>query len=131
MGLTWYVSLGCKTGDKWGSLMSSASIEQASREQFWPAQGGVATLSRGIDWIWRNHRSAIVLTAEVFLAAAAFSFATVILSGSPSDLLTVRLLAGLGLLLIFRLVGLTSVRLYSRSLRSASIPDLISIVAVA
>ncbi len=112
--------------------MSSASIEQVSREDFWPGHSGRASVSRGIDWTWRNYRSAIVLAAELLLAAGAFTTATVVLADSRPDLLTWRFLAaGLGLLLASRAAGLASVRLYRRSLRSASIPDLISIVGVA
>jgi FlaA1/EpsC-like NDP-sugar epimerase len=112
--------------------MSSASIEQVSREVFWPGHSGRAFLSRGIDWIWRNHRSAIVLAAELLLAAAGFIGATMLVAESRPELLTLRFLAaGLSLLLVSRLAGLSIVRLYRRSLRSASIPDLISIVAVA
>jgi FlaA1/EpsC-like NDP-sugar epimerase len=112
--------------------MSSASIEQACREQFWPGHDSGVSVSRGVDWMWRNYRSAIVLATELLLAAAGFTIATVLLADSRSELLTVRFLAaGLSLLLVLRGAGLASVRLYSRSLRSASIPDLISIVAVA
>lgn len=112
--------------------MSSVSVEQASPGQVWTAPDGGASLSRGIDWIWRNYRSAIVLAAEVVLAAAGFALATALLAESRSEILNLRLVAsGLSLLLVFRLVGLVSVRLYNRSLRSASIPDLISIVGVA
>jgi FlaA1/EpsC-like NDP-sugar epimerase len=81
------------------------------------------------SWAWRTQRSALVLGAELCLAAVAyglavFTFAETRGAGWAGQVLW----ATLGVMIIFRLGGLVSVRLYRRSLRHASVPDFISIV---
>jgi FlaA1/EpsC-like NDP-sugar epimerase len=112
--------------------MNSVSVEQAAGEKIWSGQGFTGSLSRMMRWAWRTHRSFMVLGAEIFLAAASYTLAVFAWSETRGDLWAIGVLSStLALVLACRLVGLWSVRLYSRSLRNASIPDLISIVNVA
>ena len=112
--------------------MNSVSVEQAAGEKIWSGQGFTGSLSRMMRWAWRTHRSLMVLGAEIFLAAASYTLAVFAWSETRGDLWAIEVLSStLALVLACRLVGLWSVRLYSRSLRNASIPDLISIVNVA
>jgi FlaA1/EpsC-like NDP-sugar epimerase len=81
------------------------------------------------SWAWRTHRTALVLGAELLLAAVAyglavFAFAEMREAGWAGQVLW----ATVGVVIFFRLGGLVSVRLYRRSLRHASVPDFISIV---
>jgi FlaA1/EpsC-like NDP-sugar epimerase len=94
-----------------------------------PAAALQIFVARICSWAWRSQRSALVLGAELFLAAAAyglavFAFAETQAAGWASQVLW----ATLGVMIFFRLGGLASVRLYRRSLRHASVPDFISIV---
>jgi FlaA1/EpsC-like NDP-sugar epimerase len=112
-------------------MMNSVSVPQTSREKTWLAPRLFATLSGAVDWAWRVHRSLIILGAELVLAAGSYTVAVYALSEARSDFWPGQVFsATLGLLLVLRLAGLWSVRLYSRSMRSASVPDFISIVNV-
>jgi FlaA1/EpsC-like NDP-sugar epimerase len=111
--------------------MNSVSVQQVSGGKSWPAPSLVPVLSRAVDWAWRTHRSLLVLGMELVLAAGSYILAVVALSDARSATWPAQVFSvTLGLLLICRLAGLWSVRLYSRSLRSASIPDFISILNV-
>jgi FlaA1/EpsC-like NDP-sugar epimerase len=112
--------------------MNSVLVEQAAGEKSWADWGLTASLSRMMDWGWKAHRSLLVLSMEMLLAGASYTLATFAWSETRGELWGAQVLASsLALLLGCRLVGLWSVQLYSRSLRSASIPDLIAIVKVA
>lgn len=109
--------------------MSSMPVEQAVGEKTWPERGLARNLSRTVSWAWSAHRSAIVIAAELSLAAVSYTFATLAWSESRNAFWATQVLSStLALILVCRLAGLWSVRLYTRSLRSASIPDFISIV---
>lgn len=72
------------------------------------------------------------MLAEIGLAAASYSLAVSLLAGAGGAPWTTGVLRStLGILLLFRLAALASVRLYRRSLRYASLLDLISIAKVA
>ena len=112
--------------------MSSASVNRASAGKIWAVPNLVKPCSQAVDWIWRRNRSFIVLAAELGSAAGLFALAVFALSETRGELWPRQVFsATLGLLLICRFAGLWSVRLYSRTLCSASIPDFISIVNVA
>lgn len=112
--------------------MSSMPVERAVREKTWPEGSLGRNLSRTISWVWSAHRSAIVIAAELLLAAISYTFATLAWSESRNAFWATQVLSStLALILVCRLAGLWSVRLYTRSLRSASIPDFISIVNAA
>jgi FlaA1/EpsC-like NDP-sugar epimerase len=108
--------------------MSSLSIGQTARSEDWTF-GKV--MARGVHLakrVWSAHRSFFVLSAEIVLAAASFSFAIYVLSETHEPGWAAEILsATFGLLILFRLVGLAMSGLYQRSLRHACIPDLISI----
>ena len=112
--------------------MSSVPVEQAVGQKSWPESGLAQDLSRTLSWAWRAHRSAIVIAAELFLAAASYTFATFAWSETRSAFWATQVLSStLALMVICRFTGLWSVRLYDRSLRSASVPDFISIINAA
>ena len=112
--------------------MSSVPVEQAVGQKSWPESGLAQDLSRTLSWAWRAHRSAIVIAAELFLAAASYTFATFAWSETRSAFWATQVLSStLALMVICRFAGLWSARLYDRSLRSASVPDFISIVNAA
>ena len=78
------------------------------------------------------HRAGLVLMAEIGLAAVSYSLAVSLLAGAGGLSWTIEVLRStLGILILFRLAALASVRLYRRSLRYASLLDLISISKVA
>ena len=89
-------------------------------------------LSAALQWGWRwaagAHKFLLVLVSEILLAVASYVLAVSAMGETRKPAWTVSVLAAtLGLLIVFRLAALASVRLYRRSLRYASIPDLISI----
>ena len=117
-----------------GSLMNSISVAQAPARSIETSRTSAAAALRSFaagasGWAWRTQRSALVLGAELLLAAVAyglavFTFAETREAGWAGQVLW----ATLGVVIFFRLGGLVSVRLYTRSLRHASVPDFISIV---
>jgi FlaA1/EpsC-like NDP-sugar epimerase len=112
--------------------MNSVSIPQAPDQKIWPGQGSAGAASRMLRRLWAGHRSLIILSAEMILAAASYALAAFAWSETRGDLWPSQVLSStLALLLVCRLVGLWSAKLYNRSLRSASIPDLISIINIA
>jgi FlaA1/EpsC-like NDP-sugar epimerase len=114
--------------------MNSLLIAPARTKTNWtlrtnPAATVRFALARACGWAWRTQRTALVLSAELFLTAtsyclAVFVFAETRGAGWPGQVLW----ATLGVMILFRLGGLASVGLYRRSLRDASVPDFISIV---
>ncbi|MGD0425867.1 MAG: nucleoside-diphosphate sugar epimerase/dehydratase [Candidatus Acidiferrales bacterium] len=114
--------------------MNSLLVAQAPARTSWtlqanPAASAQFTVARVAGWAWRKHRSALVLGAELFLAAVSYSLAVFAVAetrgvGWPGR----ALWATLGVMIVFRLGGLVSVQLYRRSLQHASVPDFISIV---
>ena len=112
--------------------MSSMSVEQVVGERSRRERGLAQYLLRTTSWAWSTHRSAIVIAAELLLGAISYTFATFAWSESRDAYWATQVLSStLALMLVCRLAGLWSVRLYSRSLRSASVPDFISIVNAA
>jgi FlaA1/EpsC-like NDP-sugar epimerase len=78
------------------------------------------------------HRSFLVICAEIVIAAASYVLAIYVLSETHEPGWTAEILrATFGFLILFRLAGLVTAGLYRRSLRYASIPDLISICKIA
>src|SRR5271156_468759 len=114
--------------------MNSIVAAQAQARTIWTLRGDPAAspqfgFARACHWAWRRHRSAIVLGAELFLAAVSYVLAVFALAETRGPGWAGRVLwTTLGLVLMLRLGGLVSVRLYRRSLRYASVPDFISIL---
>jgi FlaA1/EpsC-like NDP-sugar epimerase len=114
--------------------MNSLLVAQAPARTNWTLRASPFVtlrfaIARAWNWTWAAHRSALVLGTELFLAAvsyaaAVFAFAEMRGPAWPSNVLRTTL----GVMMLFRLGGLASVRLYSRSLRHASVPDFISIL---
>jgi FlaA1/EpsC-like NDP-sugar epimerase len=117
-----------------GSLMNSLLVRQAAERTNWkwganPAATLQFAFARACNWAWRTHRSAMVLGAELLLAAVSYALALFALAETRGVGWSGRILwTSLGAMLVFRLGGLLSVRLYRRSLRHASVPDFISIL---
>lgn len=87
-----------------------------------------AALLRAWKWAAGAHKFLLVLVTEILLAVASYVLAVSAMGETRNPAWTVNLLAGtLALLVVFRFGALASVRLYRRSMRYASIPDLISI----
>ncbi len=87
-----------------------------------------AAFTRAMSAVWGAHRSLLVLSAELSLAAVSYAFAVFgFAEGRPAGWPQQVLFTTLGVVLAVRLAALLSSRLYSRSLRHAGIPDLISI----
>src|SRR5271163_2285610 len=118
---------------KLGSIMNSLLVAQAPASVIRTSRTNPAAVLRSFiagasSWAWKKQRSALVVGAELCLAAVAygsavFAFAETRGAGWASQVLG----ATLGVMIFFRLGGLLSVRLYRRSLRHASVPDFISI----
>src|SRR5579863_1701216 len=114
--------------------MNSLLVAQAVERTGWksganPAAALQFAFARGCNWAWRTHRSAMVLGAELFLAAVSYALAVLALAETRGTGWPGRVLwATLGVMIAFRLGGLASVRLYRRSLRHASVPDFVSIL---
>jgi FlaA1/EpsC-like NDP-sugar epimerase len=80
---------------------------------------------------WKANQCFTVLTAEVLLACISYILAVFAFAESRDEgWLTQVVWATLGPVIAFRLAALLSVRLYSRSLRHAGIPELISIAKI-
>jgi FlaA1/EpsC-like NDP-sugar epimerase len=108
--------------------MSTLYVGQATREDFHPA----ATLhARAIEFVKREgylHRALLVLLAEIALAGFSYALAVSLFSeanGKQWIILVLR--STFATLILCRLAALASVRLYRRSMRYASLLDLISI----
>ena len=108
--------------------MVSLSVAQATRQSLEAWRYDSTTIARARKWAARFAKVALVLTAELALAALSYAFAVYALAeartaGWASDVLR----ATLGWLLLSRVAASESVRLYRRSLRHASVADLLSI----
>jgi FlaA1/EpsC-like NDP-sugar epimerase len=87
-----------------------------------------AAFTRAGSAVWGAHRSLLVLGAELLLAVFSYAFAVFAFAeGRPAGWPRRVLFTTLGVVLAVRFAALLSSRLYSRSLRHAGIPDLISI----
>lgn len=87
-----------------------------------------AALMQTWSWAAGAQKFLLVFVSEILLAVSSYVLAVSAMGETRSPAWTVNALAGtLGLLVAFRFGALASVRLYRRSLRYASIPDLISI----
>jgi FlaA1/EpsC-like NDP-sugar epimerase len=116
-----------------GSRMNTFLVAEPPVEKIWglrtaPAPPLRATFTRAASAVWSAYRSLLVLSAELSLAAISYTFAVFVFAeahakGWPPQVL----LMTLGLVFVIRVAALLSTRLYSRSLRHAGIPDLISI----
>jgi FlaA1/EpsC-like NDP-sugar epimerase len=111
-----------------GSRISSLSSGHAARLRTFAFGNVAASIAHMLHRVWQTQRSALILAADVALAVISYALAVFSLADShgrgwPGEVFRTTL----GLLIFFRLAGLISVRLYRRSLRHASILDLISI----
>lgn len=87
-----------------------------------------STLGRAAGSVWSALRSLLVVGAELFLATVSYTFSVYAFAeGRPPGWPRQAILTTFGVVLAVRLAALLSSRLYSRSLRHAGIPDLISI----
>ncbi|MGB8653020.1 MAG: nucleoside-diphosphate sugar epimerase/dehydratase [Candidatus Acidiferrales bacterium] len=108
--------------------MESLSLGSSARQDAAVLQSHRWSVVRAAGRIWRAHRFVAVLGAEIALAAISYSLAVVMLADGRGGDWAARVLGDtLGLLLVFRITGLASVRLYRRSLRYANLADLLSI----
>ncbi|HKS83811.1 MAG TPA: nucleoside-diphosphate sugar epimerase/dehydratase [Candidatus Acidoferrales bacterium] len=108
--------------------MESLKAGQATREESdwnWKLPPDAAAFGR--NWA-RAHAAPLILTAEVALAAASYALAVFLLGGAIGSSRASLILAWtIGPLILFRLGALVSVKLYRRSLRHASLLDILSI----
>ena len=112
--------------------MNSVSIARTTGEKIWPGWHFGEGLSRTVRSVWGTRRSVAVLSAEMLLAVTSYTFAIFAWPETHGGLWPGKVLSStLALLLVCRLAGVWGARLYRRSLRSASIPDFITIVKVA
>jgi FlaA1/EpsC-like NDP-sugar epimerase len=112
--------------------MSTLSIRQTARSRDWTFGKVVARCLHMAKRAWCAHRSFIVLCAEIVLAAVSYFFAIYVLSETHEPRWVAQIgRATFAFLILFRLAGLVMAGLYRRSLRYASIPDLISICKIA
>jgi FlaA1/EpsC-like NDP-sugar epimerase len=111
--------------------MSTLYVGQGTRERFHSAGEYQARIIQFLKRTGYLHSAGFVLIAEIALAAVSYALAVSILAGAGGAPWTVAVLRStLGILALFRLAALASVRLYRRSLRYASLLDLISIAKV-
>jgi FlaA1/EpsC-like NDP-sugar epimerase len=112
--------------------MSTLSIGQAARPRDWTLGKVIARGLHLTRRAWCAHRSWIVLSLEIVLAAASYVLAVYIVSETHEPGWAAEILrATFGFLIMFRVAGLVIARPYQRSLRYACIPDLISIGKIA
>jgi FlaA1/EpsC-like NDP-sugar epimerase len=109
--------------------MNTLSVEQATRSRF----GAYRSKQNSVVQFWQQlshvRKSPIVLFVEVALAALSYSLAVLALAETRgSDWIVQTFRETLGLLIIFRLAAAVGVGLYRRSLRYASVLDLILIL---
>jgi FlaA1/EpsC-like NDP-sugar epimerase len=84
-----------------------------------------------MDQVWRTHRSALVIAAELVLAEAAYVVAILAMSDARPDGWSLSVLKSTaGFLLLSRAAVLVGAKLYRRSLRYSSIADVISILKI-
>ncbi len=113
-------------------MMNSFSVAQTRTN--WtlradPTASVRMALARACKWGWRKYRSALVLGAELLLAAISYALAVTVFAETRGTGWVGRVFwTTLGVIVLCRLGGIASVRLYRRSLRHASVPDFISIV---
>src|ERR1700685_1511797 len=108
--------------------MSTLYVGQATREKLHSATEYRARMIGFVKRTGYLHRSVLVLLGEIGLAVASYALAVFILAEGGGAAWAIAVLrATLGILVLFRLAALASVRLYRRSLRYASLLDLISI----
>jgi hypothetical protein len=113
---------------KWGSLMHSLSVGQVTRNIFpvWQRERASTHLIK--KWAPRSARISLVVAAELALAALSYALAVHVQAEARGAAWSNDVIRKtLGLLILFRLGALISVRLYRRSLRYASVPDLLAI----
>ena len=111
--------------------MFSLSVAQATRQSLYSRRAAIAIVAHGSNWAARFGKVALVLGAELALAATSYTLAVVALAETRGARWIFEVLwATLGLLILSRLGALASVRLYQRSLRHASIADLLSIAKI-
>lgn len=111
--------------------MSTLSIGQTARPRDRTLEKLVARGAYLAKLAWRAHRSFLVLCAEIVIAAASYFLAIYVLSETHDPGWAAQIVrATFGFLILFRLAGLVIAGLYRRSLRYASIPDLISICKI-
>src|ERR1700735_4990915 len=102
--------------------MSTLSIRQTAGPREWTFRGVIAGGLHLTRRAWCAHRSWIVLSLEIILAAASYVLAVYIVSETHEPGWAVGILrATLGFLILFRLAGLVMARPYQRSLRYACI----------
>jgi FlaA1/EpsC-like NDP-sugar epimerase len=107
--------------------MQSPSLGRATRENFQPSLAARASLPHLWEWSWQARPPALVLLAEISLAACSYALALCLLADGRSgawvwDVLRVTL----PWLIAARLSASLIVRLYRRSLEYANMLDLVS-----
>jgi FlaA1/EpsC-like NDP-sugar epimerase len=112
--------------------MSTLSIGQTARSRDWTFGKVEARCVHMAKRAWCAYRSFLVICAEIVIAAVSYVLAIYVLSETHEPGWAAEILrATFGFLILFRLAGLVTAGLYRRSLRYASIPDLISICKIA
>ncbi len=109
--------------------MDCVTLQPAIEDRIFTQRGLSARIAGTAQRAWRAYRSAIVLGAEIALAALSYSVAVVAMSETrPAGWVPAVLRSTVAALLLVRLAALLGARLYQRSLRYSSIADLITIV---
>jgi FlaA1/EpsC-like NDP-sugar epimerase len=112
--------------------MHSLSVGQVTRQISPVLQHDRASKIPPWKWPARLARVSLVVVAELALAAISYTLAVCLLAEARGAVWATGVLGQtLGLLVLFRLAALVSVRLYRRSLRHASVADLLAIAKAA
>ena len=109
--------------------MHTLSVEQATRSRFGASRSKQNRLVQFWQQLSHVPKSAIVLVAEVALAALSYSLAVLALAETQGSAWIIHTLREtLAFLIVFRLAAAVGVGLYRRSLRYASVLDLVLIL---
>jgi FlaA1/EpsC-like NDP-sugar epimerase len=107
--------------------MQSPSLGRATRETFQPPLAARALLPGFGEWNWQARPPALVLLAEIFLAACSYALALCLLAdGRSGSWIWNVLRVTLPWLIAARLSASLAAKLYRRSLNYASMLDLVS-----
>lgn len=111
--------------------MSSVPAQAAIESLGWAPHSLSARLACGLDRIWGAYRSALVIAAEITLAAASYVIAVFVASENhPAGWSKQIVIGSIVFLLVARGAVLLGAGLYRRSLRHSSISDVLSIVKI-
>lgn len=109
--------------------MQTLSVRQATRAEFAATHSQPGQILEFWFRVSHAYKSAVVLSAEIALAAASYTLALLAVTQERGSTWFLQSLAQtLGLLILFRFAAAMAARLYRRSLRYASALDLVLIL---